>query len=158
MSDEGQTSPGEVAGPLGCCCGGAGRKRACSASPPGMGPSLEGPAWENFSPRLSQIFIYIRGLSWWLSWYRTHLQCRRPGLDPWVGKIPRRRDRLPIPVLLGFPGGSAGKESACNVGDLGSIPGVGRSPGEGNATHSSILAWGISWTIGFTGSQRVRHD
>ena len=34
---------------------------------------------------------------------------------------------------MGFPGGSAGKESACNAGDLGSIPGLGRSPGEGNA-------------------------
>jgi len=33
--------------------------------------------------------------------------------------------------MWGFPGGSAGKESACNVGDLGSIPGLGRSPGEG---------------------------
>ena len=32
---------------------------------------------------------------------------------------------------VGFPGGSAGKESACNVGDLGSIPGLERSPGEG---------------------------
>jgi len=32
---------------------------------------------------------------------------------------------------LGFPGGSAGKESTCNAGDLGSIPGLGRSPGEG---------------------------
>ena len=32
---------------------------------------------------------------------------------------------------LGFPGGSAGKESTCNVGDLGLIPGLGRSPGEG---------------------------
>ena len=32
---------------------------------------------------------------------------------------------------MGFPGGSAGKESACNVGDLGSKPGLGRSPGEG---------------------------
>ena len=32
-----------------------------------------------------------------------------------------RRDRLPTPVFLGFPCGSAGKESACNVGDLGSI-------------------------------------
>ena len=32
----------------------------------------------------------------------------------------------------GFPGGSDGKESACNVGDLGSIPGSERSPGEGN--------------------------
>ena len=34
---------------------------------------------------------------------------------------------------MGFPGGSAGKESACNAGDLGSIPGLGRSPGEGNS-------------------------
>ena len=32
----------------------------------------------------------------------------------------------------GFPGGSEGKASACNAGDLGSIPGLGRSPGEGN--------------------------
>ena len=37
-----------------------------------------------------------------------------------------------MPVLLGSPGGSAGKESACNAGDLGSIPELGRSPGEGN--------------------------
>ena len=35
------------------------------------------------------------------------------------------------PVFLGFPCGSAGKESTCNVGDLGLIPGLGRSPGEG---------------------------
>ena len=32
---------------------------------------------------------------------------------------------------MGFPGGSVGKEASCNVGDLGSIPGLGRSPGEG---------------------------
>ena len=90
-------------------------------------------------------------------------------------------------VISGFPGGSAGKESACNAGDLGSIPGSGRSPGEGigyplqdswaslvaqlaknlpamretwfpslgwedplenrRATHSSILAWRIPWTV-----------
>ena len=37
--------------------------------------------------------------------------------------------------------GSAGQESACNVGDLGLTTGLGRSPGEGKATHSSILAW-----------------
>ena len=41
--------------------------------------------------------------------------------------------------LLGFPGGSDGKASACNAGDPGSIPGLGRSPGEGMATHSSPL-------------------
>ena len=34
--------------------------------------------------------------------------------------------------MLGFPGGSDGKDSACSVGDLGSVPGLGRSPGEGN--------------------------
>ena len=45
--------------------------------------------------------------------------------------------------LLGFPGNSAGKESACNAADLGSILGLGRSPGEGN----SILAWRIPWTV-----------
>ena len=42
-------------------------------------------------------------------------------------------DRLPTPVFLGFPCGSAGKESACRVEDLGLIPGLGRFPGEGNS-------------------------
>ena len=51
--------------------------------------------------------------------------------DSWVGKMRWRRDGLPTPVFLGFPGGSDGKESACNVGELGSIPGLGRSTGEG---------------------------
>ena len=35
-------------------------------------------------------------------------------------------------MMMGFPGGSDGKESACNAGDVSSIPGLGRSPGEGN--------------------------
>ena len=103
-------------------------------------------------------------------------------------------------VYLGFPGSSAGKESSCNAGDPGVIPGWGSSPGEGigcqlqiswaflvaqmvknrpamwvqslgwedpleegMATHSSILAWRITWTEGpgglqSTGSQRVSHD
>ena len=48
--------------------------------------------------------------------------------------IPCKRDRLPTPVFLGFPGSSAGgKESACNAGDLDSIPGLERSAGEGNS-------------------------
>ena len=59
----------------------------------------------------------------------------------WVWKIPWRRDRLPTPVFLGFPGGSDGKESTCNVGDLGSILGLGRSPGgrHGNPLQYSCL-------------------
>ena len=40
-----------------------------------------------------------------------------------------------LPVFLGFPCDSAGKESARNAGDLGSIPGLGRSPEKGKATH-----------------------
>ena len=49
----------------------------------------------------------------------------------WVGKIHRRKNRLPTSVFLGFPGGSDGKESTCNVEDLGSILRLGRYPGEG---------------------------
>ena len=58
-----------------------------------------------------------------------------------VEKIPWRRDRLPIPVFLGFPGGSDSKESACNSGDPESIPGLGRSPegGHGNPHQYSCL-------------------
>ena len=109
-----------------------------------------------------------------------------------------KRDRLPTPVFLGFPCGSAGKESTCNAGDPHSIPGSGRSAEDGRgyplryswaslvaqlvkyppamwktwvrslgwddplekgkATHSSILAWRIAWTIQSMGLQGVRHD
>ena len=46
----------------------------------------------------------------------------------------------------GLPRWLSGKESACNAGDVGLIPGSGRSPGEGNGNHSNILAWEIPWT------------
>ena len=62
------------------------------------------------------------------------------------GVISRRNERIvsgKIALLVCFPGRSDGKESACNVGDLGLIPGLGRCPGRGHATHSSILAWRI---------------
>ena len=105
------------------------------------------------------------------------------GKDPDVGR--------------GFPDTSVDKESACNAGDPGSIPGLGRSAGEGigyplqyswvslvaqtvknlpamwetwvrslswedplekgTATHSSIVAWRIPWTIQSMESQKVRH-
>ena len=67
-------------------------------------------------------------------------------------------------VSLGrtLPGSSDGKESTCNVGDMGSIPGLGRSPEAGMATHSSILACRIptdrgAWQATVHGI-RVRHD
>ena len=78
--------------------------------------------------------------------------------------MPWRRDRLPTPVFLGFSGGSGeGKESTCNVGDLCSIPGLGRSPGGGHGNPLRILAWRIPWTaepggVRFMGLQRVGHD
>ena len=58
------------------------------------------------------------------------------------------------------------KNPPANAGDMrdtGSIPGLGRSPGEGMATHPSSLAWRISWTeepgeLQAVGLQRVRHD
>ena len=68
-------------------------------------------------------------------------------------------DRLPIPVFLGFSGGSGGKESACNVGDLGSEDPLEKEM----AAHSTILAWRIPWIeerggIQSMRSQRVGHD
>ena len=56
----------------------------------------------------------------------------RPCFDSWVKKIPWKRDRLPTPVFSGFPGGSDGKECTCGAGDMRSVLGSGRSPGEGN--------------------------
>ena len=66
-------------------------------------------------------------------------------------------------MRIGFPFSSVSKESACSAGVPGSIPGLGRSPGEGNGNPLQILAWKISWTeetggLQSMGSQRVRHD
>ena len=48
------------------------------------------------------------------------------------GEVKPRVIRSPLYTSMGFPGGSDSNESACNAGDPGSIPGLGRSPGEGN--------------------------
>ena len=63
----------------------------------------------------------------------------------------------------GFPDGSNVKESAGNAGNLGLIPGWGRSPGEGNDDPSNTLAWKTSWievphSLQPMGSERVRQD
>ena len=62
-----------------------------------------------------------------------------------------------------LPGGSDGKASVYNAGDLGLIPGSGRSLEKDMAIHSSTIAWKIPWTeepgrLQSTGSQRVGHD
>ena len=65
--------------------------------------------------------------------------------------------------IWGFPGGSEGKASACNAGDPGLIPRLGRSPGEGNGYPLQYSRWRIPWTEGPSGiqsmgSQTVGHD
>ena len=71
----------------------------------------------------------------------------------------KKREKSP----LSFPGDSDGKEFVCNLGDLGSIPALGRSPGGGHATHCDSLGWRIRQTeetggLQSTESQRVGHD
>ena len=55
-----------------------------------------------------------------------------------------RKWRL-LPKEPGFPGGSDGEASAYNAGDWGSIPGLGRSPGEGNGNPLEYSCWKIPW-------------
>ena len=67
-------------------------------------------------------------------------------------------------TLMGFHGGSDGKASACSVGDPGSIPGSGRSLGEGNGNPlqysclKNSMDRGAWWSTQFMGSQRVGHN
>ena len=71
-----------------------------------------------------------------------------------------------MPNLMGFPGGIRGEEPTFQCRRHKSCrfdPWLGRSPGGGHGTHSSILAWRIPWTkepggLQSIGSQRVRHD
>ena len=91
-----------------------------------------------FYPILRAVFFFhfvygFLGLHWasLVAQLVKNLQCKRPQFNSWTRKLPWRRDRLSTSVFLGFPCGSAGKESARNEGDLGLIPGLGRSPTEG---------------------------
>ena len=70
---------------------------------------------------------------------------------------------LDWPTVGRVPGGSDDQESACNEGDLGSIPGSGRFPGEGNGNPLQHSCLEIPWMeepgrLRSMGSQRVRHD
>ena len=67
-------------------------------------------------------------------------------------------------TLVGLPGGSEGKESTCSAGDLGSIPGLGRAPGEGKGYPPQYTCLENPWAeepgglLQSLGSQRVRHN
>ena len=79
----------------------------------------------------------------WFNGKESAVNAGDPCSIPGSGRFPWRRNRLPTPVFLSFPCVSAGKESACNAGDLG-----WEDPLEkGTAAHSSILAWRIPWTV-----------
>ena len=122
--------PDEVGFP----CGSSGKKSLCNAGDLSSIPGLRR------SP--GEVIGYPLQYSWASLVAQLVKICQqygRPGFNPWVGKIPWRRDRLPTPEFLGFPGGSDGKESTCKAGDAGSIAGLGRSSEEGMEIHSSIL-------------------
>ena len=79
--------------------------------------------------------------------------------EPLIRSLPSSEFRFP----QGFPGGSAVKNLPANAGDVGSIPGSGRSPEKEMAAHSSIHTWKITWTeepggLRSMGSKRVGHD
>ena len=85
----------------------------------------------------------------WLSWEIICLQCERPGFNPWVGKIPCRRERLPLQE--NFPGGSGGKSVCLQCGRPGFDLWWGRPTGEGNGNPfqysclENLMDWGDWW-------------
>ena len=89
-------------------------------------------------------------------------------LEGWDGEGDGRRFKrkgiyVYLQLIQGFPCHSAGKESACNAGDLGLIPGLGRSPGEGNGNplQYSCLENPMdrgAWQATVHGFTRVRHN
>ena len=74
------------------------------------------------------------------------------------GKVELDMEIWVLAIDKGFPGGSEDEESACSVGDLGSIPGLARSPGEGNSYPLQYSGLENSMDIQSMGSQRVRHN
>ena len=84
---------------------------------------------------------------------KNPLSRRRPRFSSWVGKISWRRDRLPTPVFMGFPGGSGASLVAQTVKHLPTVQETWTQSlcwedllEKEMATHSSILAWKIPWT------------
>ena len=65
--------------------------------------------WEDALEKGKATYSTILGLPLWLSWQRICLQCRTPEFDPWIGKMPWRREWLPTPVFL--PGESHGQRT-----------------------------------------------
>ena len=77
--------------------GSVGKESACNAGDPGSIPGLGRAAGEGIDYPLQYSWASL-----WLSWGRICPQCGRPGFNPWVGKIPGRREQLP--TLVFWPG------------------------------------------------------
>ena len=89
--------------------------------------------------------------------------CNVPEHSPYQSLLSGGKKKALLESHLGFPGGSEVKASACDAGDLCSIPGLGRSPGEGNGNPLQYSCLDIPWTeepggLQSMGSQRVGHD
>ena len=103
-----------------------GKESACNAGDPGLipgsgnsgGEGIGSPFQYSWASLVAQLVKNPPAVQETLVWFLGQ-------------EFPWRRDRLLTPVFLGFLGGSVGKEFACSAGDLGSVPGLGRSPGEG---------------------------
>ena len=104
---------------------------------------VEGTIYSSFSDTKKTSAIQRGGFPGSSAGKEFAFKCRILWFDSWVRKIPWRKDGLSVPVFMGFPGVSDGKESPCNMGDLGLIPGLGRSPAGGHGNPSSIPAWRI---------------
>ena len=74
--------------------------------------------WEDPLEKGKAIDSSILGFLQWLRWEKIHLQCRRPGFNPWLGKIPWRRAWQPTPVFL--PGQSPWTEEPGGLQSMGS--------------------------------------
>ena len=97
-------------------------------------------------------------------------QCKECRFNPWFGELrsymphgTTKKKKKKKSKARGFPGGFVVKNPPVNAGDVGSIPGLRRSPGGDMATRSSVLAWEIPWTeepggLRSMGLQRVGHD
>ena len=77
--------------------------------------------------------------------------------DQCLLQVPRRKFQDTYACLRGSLSGSGSKESACNVGEPGLVPGLGRSLEKEMAAHSSILAWIIPWTGSLVGYSSCGH-
>ena len=78
---------------------------------------------------------------------KFHRQRSLGDYSPWGHKkLDTKSPDTTSQLVASQPGGSDGKESACNAGDPGSIPRLGRSPGERSGNPLTILFWRIPWT------------